>query len=148
LAMYRAGESAFDRDAVRRIVSLESIVPGSAERREDLTDEEALHSVHKCPFLARRDSHLLFGHQIFLDYCVAKAIADLARCGDLEAFSGTVFTVQMRQFIRDLMGEKAWLEANAECWGMTLAWDGWKAQETRELNGVLKSLLDLMTTPD
>lgn len=66
--------------------------------------EDVFHSIIKCPFLQRVGNTAIFGHRLFLEFFVAKGMADRARAAasieEVVEFNELVLNVDMRQILR------------------------------------------------
>lgn len=172
LQLYREGRSAMTLDDVRDII-VDVDGTRANEKPEGVTDEEALKGIHKCPFLLLenipdvefdvRDRSkwpvapaaplVRFSHGVFFEYFTALGMIPRDETGDFTAFDELVLNVDMRKFLRGMMGTEwysrtlqsyALLEKDWHEWDMDLR----AGQAFRRLNRVRIALLDLMTDPE
>jgi hypothetical protein len=166
----------WDTDLLARaaLVKFEATGPSFAFSAEDLklfllplpseapaplpTVDDAMHAVHKCPFLYKiRADSIVFAHKVFLEYFVARGIVlDLQRSGG--AFERLVLNADMRKFLRFLIEETwpdekdVWYHHTFRC-GLDQP-DQWDFPEPRQFEHLLpdlerirRRLLDSMTEP-
>lgn len=150
LALYKTGRTSFRRDEI-----LAFIEPSDGDVQTGATPPDPFQAIHKCPFLRRDGDELRFTHQIFLDYFVALGMyVDRLRSedkgpADASDFDRYVLTVEMRRFLRDLMGEPAWRERTRRTYALDdlESWPDpeWAIENELQLETIRNKLLTCMT---
>ncbi len=115
-------------------------------------------AVHKCPFLKRDGERLRFSHPLFFEYFVARGMhRDLVSSDNpdrLVDFDRHVLTVEMRRFLRDLLGEEAWKARTRRSYALDEnshhLWEDpeWVRANYQDLDRVRYALLAYMTEPE
>lgn len=167
LLMTEEGRQVMKLNDVRNI-----LVPVTLAHVDDLTDEQVLAGIHKCPFLKKefkdKDQEILFrfSHKIFFEYFTVEGVwLDLqegrAKNG-FGAFDELVLSVDMRKFLKAFVGEK-WYERTAIAYGLgEKDWIEWQytevsngapidiknQEELNRLNEQRKIMLDTMSEPE
>ena len=132
--------------------------PEPAPPVDELSTEDVLKSIHKCPFLRMTISdsgkrYADFAHTLFFDYFVAKGMyAELLAEGEsVNAFDELVLpSTEMRQFLRHFMDDAEpgrWFQRTALSYGFR-EWPDLDSARKEELDRIRRTLLDGMTYPE
>jgi hypothetical protein len=161
LELYCQGRSSLSVGDVKEILRAEDPQSQSDPSGIELTDDEILFGIHKCPFLriergkqAGEDRALIrFAHAIFLEYFTAKGmfLSKENAAEDFSAFDELVLNVDMRKFLRGLVG-KDWYERTRKSYALEgkdrEEWDHAAKVDFNELEKQRVLLLDAMTDPE
>jgi hypothetical protein len=168
LQLYQEGRSAMTLGDLRDIVVDEDGVPG--RKKPNLTDEDALKGIHKCPFLLlenapdveldqrtesirtieQKPSLVRFSHAIFFEYFTASG---MNRDEHWMAFDELVLNVDMRKFLRGMVGPEWHVRTKRSYALLEKDWHEWdievrNAEMFQRLDEVRIVLLDLMSDPE
>jgi hypothetical protein len=156
LGIFKERRSGFDSEAeVAPVIRKRGQRGPVAEPPADLFE-----AIHKCPFLRREGSGLRFTHQIFFQYFVARGMflslqeSEAREGGGLADFDRFVLTVEMRQFLREMLGNAVWMERTRKSFALDADSLGewpkpeWAQERYAQLENIRTQLLRYMTAPE
>lgn len=151
--LYREGRSYFRLDELGELLEPRELDPSLRPDAADDPEEAVLQSIHKCPFLIqRRDRGVEFSHRSFLEYFTARGVAKALgqEPPDPGPFNELVLNVDMRKFLRDLVGEERFCHYARLAWGLGDEAGGWELEAPAlrpRLEEIHGRLLAAMTEP-
>lgn len=173
LQLFREGRSSMTLADLRDIVTLDDAPAVGIPA--DITEEDALKGIHKCPFLLLENapdivydteagierrvppspSTVRFSHAIFLEYFTALGMMPRSETDDFTAFDELVLNIDMRKFLRGMMKKKEWYVRTRKSYALVGAdsQGEWTVDLHADglfnrLDRVRKTLGDLITDPD
>lgn len=156
--LYREGRSYFRLDELGELLEPRELDPSLRPDVADDPEEAVLQSIHKCPFLIQRrdvkqqELRVEFSHRSFLEYFTARGVAKALEQEppDPGPFNELVLNVDMRKFLRDLVGEERFCHYARLAWGLGDEAGGWKLEDPElrpRLEEIHGRLLAAMTEP-